>query len=92
MADLDIKELDIDSTLLVEDEDGNEHEYEILFTFEKDDSVDTKYVLYYDPNEEEPSVMASLYDEEGNLYPVESEEEWDMIEEVFNAFIDEEGE
>ena len=30
----------------------------------------------------------TFYDEEGNLYPVETEEEWDMIDEVVGAFIE----
>ena len=29
-----------------------------------------------------------IFDEEGNLYPVETEEEWDMIDEVVGAFIE----
>lgn len=70
------------------DDEGNELEFDVLFTFEGED--DTKYVLYYDSSKEEPEVFSSIYDDEGNLYPVETPEEWEMIEEVFNSFIAEE--
>ncbi|MCD7894637.1 MAG: DUF1292 domain-containing protein [Erysipelotrichaceae bacterium] len=67
------------------DEEGKEKEYTVLFTFESEET-NKNYVLYYDENEEEPEVMTSVFDEDGNLYPVESETEWDMIEAVFEAF------
>ncbi|MBS5112679.1 MAG: DUF1292 domain-containing protein [Coprobacillus cateniformis] len=68
------------------DDDGNELEFEVLFTFESDETG-KKYVLYYDANDEAPQVYSSIYDDEGNLYPVETPDEWEMIEEVFNSFI-----
>lgn len=71
--------------LVVVDDNGNEIEMEILFTFEND-SQTKKYVLYTNPLDEEGQVFASRYDEEGNLFPVETEEEWAMIEEVFGAY------
>lgn len=68
------------------DDNGNEIEFEVLFTFESDESG-KKYVLYYNPEDENPQVFSSIYDDEGHLYPVETPDEWDMIEEVFNSFI-----
>ena len=35
-------------------------------------------------------VFASCYDDQGNLYPIESEEEWEMVEEVINTFAEDE--
>lgn len=72
--------------LFVIDESGNEIEMEVLFTFDNDET-NKKYVLYFDPNDESGEVFASIYDDEGNLTPVESEEEWAMVEEVFGAFV-----
>ena len=69
------------SSLYVTDENGNEKRMEILFTFE-DDNHAKKYVVFMDPEEEEGEVFASAYDDEGNLIPVESDAEWQMIEEV----------
>lgn len=68
------------------DDDGNELEFDVLFTFDNDETG-KQYVLYYDANEEEPQVYSSIYDDEGHLYPVDTPEEWDMIEEVFNSFM-----
>lgn len=73
------------------DDDGNELEFEVLFTFESDETG-KKYVLYYDANGEAPQVYSSIYDDEGSLYPVETPDEWEMIEEVFNSFISQDDE
>lgn len=80
-----------EETIVVIDDEGNEKEFEILFSFD-DETTDKKYVLYYDPALEEPEVYSSIYDEDGNLYPVETQYEFDMIEEVFNAFMAEDEE
>lgn len=77
------------NTLFVRDESGNEVEMEILFTFE-DEATKKKYVVFEDPNDEDGEVFASAYDDEGNLLPVESDSEWQMIEEVLGAFAAEE--
>ena len=80
-----------DSTrLIVIDDSGKEIEMEIIFTFENDDKT-KQYVLYTNPEDENGEVFASLYDDEGHLFPVEDENEWQMIEEVFGAYIDEFG-
>ena len=70
-------------------DEGKEIELEILFTFEDTERFKKKYVLYMDPNDEDGNLNASIYDDEGNLYPIESDEEWEMVEEVFGAFVDE---
>lgn len=79
------------------DEEGNEELHEILFTFESDD-FERSYVLVFPASSEEGEeveLKAFAYHEEdggleGELLPIESEEEWDMIEEVLNTFIEEE--
>jgi uncharacterized protein YrzB (UPF0473 family) len=68
------------------DDQGNEVEFEVLFTFDNEDGS-KKYVLYYDPTEEESTVFASIYDDEGKLYEIEDPKEWEMIEEVFQSFM-----
>lgn len=82
-------------TLIVVDEQGVEIEMEILFTFEGD-SVDDQpakmYVLYVNPLEEDGSVYASIYNEEGDLLPIEDTQEWEMVEEVFATFMQEDSE
>lgn len=73
------------NTLFVRDENGKEMEMEILFTFE-DEATHKNYVVFQDPEDESGEVFASAYDEAGNLLPVETENEWAMIEEVLGAF------
>ena len=48
------------------------------------------YVLYIDPNNETGEVLVSSYTEEGTLEDITDEDEWAMIEEVFNTFVIEE--
>lgn len=68
------------------DDQGKEQEYEVLFTFDSDE-LGKKYVLYYDDTAEEPQVFASIYDDAGQLFPIETPEEWEMVEEVFQSFM-----
>ncbi len=77
------------NTLFVRDADGKEQEMEILFTFE-DEGTGKKYVVFSDPQEESGEVFASAYDEEGNLLPIETDSEWNMVEEILGAFSEDE--
>lgn len=79
------------------DEEGNEELFEILFTFDSED-FDKSYVLVFPAgagDEEEVELQAFSYREaegglEGQLAPIETDEEWDMVEEVLNTFIEDE--
>ena len=73
--------------LFVTTDDGQEKEMEILFTFDSDE-YGKSYVLFFDPADPEGTVFAMSYDDAGNLNQVESEEEWTMIEEVFEGYQD----
>lgn len=79
------------NSLYVTDENGNEKRMEILFTFD-DESRNKRYVVFADPEVESDEVFASAYDDDGHLLPVETEEEWQMIEEVIGAFQNDEEE
>ena len=70
------------------DDDGTEKEMEILFTFE-DDNSNKSYVLFTDPNDVNGEVFVCSYDDDGVLNTVEDEDEFSMIEEVFNTFMEE---
>lgn len=74
--------------LYVKDENGNEKKMTILFTF---DSEDTKqqYVVFQDLENNPEEVFASRYNDQGQLIPIESDEEWNMVEEVINTFVEE---
>ncbi len=73
------------NSLFITDENGKEVEMEILFTFD-DEGRGKKYVVFCDPKDEGGEVFASCYDDEGNLLPIETDEEWAMVEEVLGAF------
>ena len=77
-------------SLFVKDETGKEVEMEILFTFD-DDQKNKKYVVFTNPADDNDEVFASCYDEEGNLLPIDTDEEWAMVEEVLGAFGEDDG-
>lgn len=87
--------------ITVVDENGNEQLCNILFTFESDE-FKKSYVLYYpvgadEDEDEEIEIHASSFtpNEDGNdgeLLPIETDEEWEVIEEMLNTFLEEEEE
>lgn len=84
------------------DENGNETLFEILLTIDGREEFGKNYVLLVPAGAEEDEsgeieIQAYSYTEnedgtEGDLLPIpeDAEAEWDMIEEVFNSFMDEE--
>ncbi|MDO4467443.1 MAG: DUF1292 domain-containing protein [Bacillota bacterium] len=73
--------------LYVKDENGNEKKMTILFTFDNEETK-VQYVVFQDPELDESQVYASRYDDQGQLLPIETEEEWEMVEEVINTFVE----
>ncbi|RDI44086.1 DUF1292 domain-containing protein [Falsibacillus pallidus] len=88
-----------EKNITVIDENGNEMLCEVLFTFDSDE-FGKSYVLYYpigaeEDDEDEIEIHASAFvpgeeGQDGELKPIETEEEWDMIEEMLGTFLDEE--
>lgn len=80
------------------DDEGNETLYEILLTIDGQEEFNRNYVLLYPagaPEDEDVELQAYAYVEnedgsEGELQQIETDAEWDMIEEVFNTFMTEE--
>ena len=87
--------------ITVVDENGNEQLCEILHTFDSEE-FGKSYVLYSLVGAEEDAdgaveIFASSFvpaenGEDGELEPIETEAEWDLIESVLNAIEDELGE
>ena len=83
------------------DEQGNENLVEILLTIDGKEEFGKNYVLLVPVNAEEDEngeveIQAYSFTEnedgtEGELEPIpeDSDAEWDMIEEVFNSFMEE---
>ncbi|MBO9130451.1 DUF1292 domain-containing protein [Bacillus sp. 165] len=83
------------------DESGNEILCDIVLTFESEQFGPKAYVVFSPVGEVdedgEPVYDAMIFEESddvegGKLLPIESEEEWEMVQEVFNTFQDEEDE
>jgi uncharacterized protein YrzB (UPF0473 family) len=80
--------------LVIPTEDGSEEKFEILYTFEHDETG--KKYMFVTPldagNDEDDyqEVLAFRYSDEGGDFRVEmideeNDEEWDMVEEMFNT-------
>ncbi|KRM74658.1 DUF1292 domain-containing protein [Secundilactobacillus collinoides] len=84
--------------ITIVDEDGNEELYNVLFTFTSAD-FGKSYILLYPSgktDDEEVDIQAyQLADSDdpadpqgGDLLPIESDDEWDMVESMLNTFLD----
>ncbi|EPH12926.1 hypothetical protein HMPREF2758_00665 [Facklamia sp. HMSC062C11] len=99
MTEKDLHEHEEQEYITVVDEEGNESLYEILFTFDSED-FGKSYVLIYPAGtseDEEVELQAYAYQEQedgtsGDLQPITTDEEWDLVEEVLNTFLDSEDE
>ena len=80
-----------DKKLVIQDEDGKNYEREILFTYESKTSG-KKYVFFFDPLSKDDEVQVLRYSDEGTLEEVENNEEYEELEEVFNAYVEEQDE
>ena len=77
---------------IVIDEENKEIEMSIIFTI-KSTVTHRNIVCYTNENDEEAQAYASYYDEEtGSLEPVILEKEWEFIQEVLDAFSEEDEE
>lgn len=82
--------------IYIPDDEGNEEEFEVIMKFEVDGS-DSKYMMVVpldseDSEDESEEVYAFRYEEDGDdlkLYTIDSDEEWEIVEETFNTLIDE---
>ena len=74
-----------ENSIFITDENGKEVEMKIYLTF---DANDRKYVVVYSQDNED-ELYSFVYDENGNLYQIETEEELQMVEEVIGAYEEE---
>lgn len=76
-------------TFKVTNEEGKEVEYEVLFTFDSDETKKS-YMVYTDNSLDEQGnvrVYASVYvpgKQETELSPIETDKEWKIIETILN--------
>ncbi|ASK63109.1 hypothetical protein CFK37_13610 [Virgibacillus phasianinus] len=90
--------LDDKERIVIPDENGEEHLFEVLFTFDADETKQSyiAVVPVEQKDDEEVEVYAFRYEEKDSddndlsLFPIESDEEWEMVEEMLNTLADEE--
>ena len=76
-------------TFKIKNDEGKEIEYEVLFTFDSEET-NKSYMVYTDGTKDEKGnvkVYASIYTpgiEETELSPIETEKEWKIIETILN--------
>ena len=72
----------MENKIFITDDNGKEIEMNILFTF---DMNEKNYVVVFEDNNED-ELYALQYDENGNLFVVDDEEELFQIQEIIDAF------
>ncbi|WP_249871014.1 DUF1292 domain-containing protein [Oceanobacillus saliphilus] len=84
--------------IIIPDENGDEHLFEVLFTFDVDET-EQSYIAVVpaeQAEEEEVEVYAFRFEEQDNedftLFPIESDEEWELVEEMLNTLAEEDDE
>ncbi len=82
-----IMEIKNEKQMVVTDNEGKEHLMQILFTYDNEERG-TSYVFFYDTEDKDEEVVVMRYLESGELEPIEDDEEYDEVEEVFNAWQD----
>ncbi|MCD5323668.1 MULTISPECIES: DUF1292 domain-containing protein [Pontibacillus] len=84
--------------IIIPDENGEEHLFEVLFSFDVDQTGHSYIAVVpaeQQESDEEVEVFAFRYEEKESddddlaLYQIESDEEWEMVEEVLNTLVDE---
>ena len=83
-------EIKNEKQMVVTDNEGKEHLMQILFTYDNEERK-TSYVFFYDTEDKEENVIVMRYIGEldsGELEAIEDDEEYDEVEEVFNAWQD----
>ena len=81
-------EMKNETQMVVVDDKNQEHLMQILFTSENEER-NAKYVFFYDTEDPEQNVIVMRYEgdlAEGELIPIVDDEEYDELEEVFNAW------
>ena len=78
-------EIKNENQMVVTDAEGKEHLMNILFTYDNEERK-ASYVFFYDSEDPNEDVIVMRYLENGELEPIEDDEEYDEVEEVFNAW------
>ncbi len=86
--------MDDDLKITLQDEDGQEQNYFIVYTFDNLDNT-RHYTIYTDYKEDDEGNISyyAMYqddtDEEGVFHPCESDEDWELVDSVLSSFLEE---
>lgn len=78
-----------DISFTMENEEGVEVKYDVLFTFDSDETGKS-YIVYTDNTTDEDGytrVFASVFNDEGEelqLTPIETDEEWEIVQSLID--------
>lgn len=89
--------LEAKERIIIPDENGEEHLFEVLVTFDVEETKQTYIAVIpaEQVEEEEVEVYAFKYEIKDNddndlaLFQIDSEEEWEMVEEMLHTLTDE---
>jgi uncharacterized protein YrzB (UPF0473 family) len=83
--------------IIIPDENGEEHLFEVLFTFDVEVNKQSYIaVVPVEQNEEEEQEVFAFRFEDNEkeddltLFAIETDEEWELVEEMLNTLIEEE--
>ena len=77
----------INNVLFVTTNDGRHLTFNVLFTYHSED-FEKDYVFFYEENDEDNIIVYS-YDESNTLHEIEDEEEFKELDEVLQAYDEE---
>lgn len=77
----------INNTLFVTTKDGRELTFKVLFTYHSE-NFNKDYVVFYNENDED-NVIVFSYDDCSTLHQIEDEEEYKELDEVLQAYDEE---
>ena len=80
-------EIKNENQMVVTDAEGKEHLMNILFTYDNEERK-ASYVFFYDSEDPNEDVIVMRYTKDGELEPIEDDEEYDEVEEVYNTWLE----
>ena len=76
------------TTIEIEDKKEKKEKYDVLFTMNSDDT-NKNYIVYTDNTRDEESnikAYAAIYKDDGKLFQIKEDIEWNTLEELLNKF------
>lgn len=82
-------EVEVGEVITLTDDEENEQDFRLMYRFEIQENEYFALVPVDQEEQEEFEVSFLKYDGDHMLHPIESDEEWDMVEETFHTLVSE---